>query len=175
MHSAENSKYAKTHEWAHMEGDTATVGISDHAQQEIGDIVFIDLPKVGQQVTAGQNCCVIESVKSASEIYAPVSGEVVEVNEALKTEPGLVNQEPHGKGWLFKIKSTAKPDGFVRLQRKHQIISCIPRLRGGGFLKRILCLFPILPKTKNRCWKKSAFRRCPICLKISRRICYTPL
>ena len=107
MHSAENSKYAKTHEWAHMEGDTATVGISDHAQQEIGDIVFIDLPKVGQQVTAGQNCCVIESVKSASEIYAPVSGEVVEVNEALKTEPGLVNQEPHGKGWLFKIKMTA--------------------------------------------------------------------
>ena len=82
MHSAENSKYAKTHEWAHMEGDTATVGISDHAQQEIGDIVFIDLPKVGQQVTAGQNCCVIESVKSASEIYAPVSGEVVEVNDA---------------------------------------------------------------------------------------------
>ena len=107
MHTAENSKYAKTHEWAHMDGDIATVGISDHAQQEIGDIVFIDLPQVGQQVSAGQNCCVIESVKSASEIYAPVSGEVVEVNEALKTDPALVNREAHGNGWLFKIKMSA--------------------------------------------------------------------
>ena len=74
MHTEENSRFAKTHEWAHMEGDIATVGISNHAQEEISDIVFVDLPKVGQQVTAGQNCCVIESVKSASEIYAPVSG-----------------------------------------------------------------------------------------------------
>lgn len=110
MHTAENSKYAKTHEWAHMDGDIATVGISDHAQQEIGDIVFIDLPQVGQQVSAGQNCCVIESVKSASEIYAPVSGEVVEVNEALKTDPALVNREAHGNGWLFKIKSSVPAD-----------------------------------------------------------------
>ncbi len=110
MHTAENSKYAKTHEWAYMDGDIATVGISDHAQQEIGDIVFIDLPQVGQQVSAGQNCCVIESVKSASEIYAPVSGEVVEVNEALKTDPALVNREAHGNGWLFKIKSSAPAD-----------------------------------------------------------------
>lgn len=110
MYTAENSKYAKTHEWAHMDGDIATVGISDHAQQEIGDIVFIDLPQVGQQVSAGQNCCVIESVKSASEIYAPVSGEVVEVNEALKTDPALVNREAHGNGWLFKIKSSAPAD-----------------------------------------------------------------
>ena len=107
MHTAENSKYAKTHEWAHMEGDIATVGISDHAQQEVGDIVFIDLPKVGQKVTAGQNCCVVESVKSASEIYAPVSGELVEVNEALNADPALVNREAHGNGWLFKIKVSA--------------------------------------------------------------------
>ena len=107
MHTAENSKYAKTHEWAHMEGDIATVGISDHAQQEVGDIVFIDLPKVGQKVTAGQNCCVVESVKSASEIYAPVSGEIVEVNEALNADPALVNREAHGNGWLFKIKVSA--------------------------------------------------------------------
>lgn len=107
MHTAENSKYAKTHEWAHMEGDVATVGISEHAQQEIGDIVFIDLPKVGQKVTAGQNCCVVESVKSASEIYAPVSGEIVEVNEALNADPALVNREAHGNGWLFKIKASA--------------------------------------------------------------------
>ena len=107
MHTEENCRFAKTHEWAHMEGDIATVGISNHAQEEISDIVFVDLPKVGQQVTAGQNCCVIESVKSASEIYAPVSGEVVEVNEALANDPALVNREPHGNGWLFKIKMTA--------------------------------------------------------------------
>ena len=107
MHSEENCRFAKTHEWAHMEGDIAIVGISNHAQEEISDIVFVDLPKVGQQVTAGQNCCVIESVKSASEIYAPVSGEVVEVNTALSNDPALVNREPHGNGWLFKIKMSA--------------------------------------------------------------------
>lgn len=107
MHTAENSKYAKTHEWAHMDGAVATVGISDHAQQEIGDIVFIELPKVGQEVQAGQNCCVVESVKSASEIYAPVSGKIVEVNETLTSDPALVNREPHGNGWLFKIESSA--------------------------------------------------------------------
>ena len=106
MHTEETSRFAKTHEWAHTEGDIATVGISNHAQEEISDIVFVDLPKVGQQVTAGQNCCVIESVKSASEIYAPVSGEIVEVNEALNADPALVNREPHGNGWLFKIKMT---------------------------------------------------------------------
>lgn len=107
MHTEETSRFAKTHEWAHTEGDIAIVGISNHAQEEISDIVFVDLPKVGQQVTAGQNCCVIESVKSASEIYAPVSGEIVEVNEALNADPALVNREPHGNGWLFKIKMTA--------------------------------------------------------------------
>lgn len=107
MHTEENSRFAKTHEWAHMEGDIATVGISNHAQEEISDIVFVDLPKVGQQVTAGQNCCVIESVKSASEIYSPVSGEVIEVNEALTADPALVNREPHAGGWLFKVKMTA--------------------------------------------------------------------
>ena len=107
MHTEENCRFAKTHEWAHMDGDIATVGISNHAQEEISDIVFVDLPKVGQQVTAGQNCCVIESVKSASEIYAPVSGEVVEVNSALTNDPALVNREPHGNGWLFKIKMSA--------------------------------------------------------------------
>lgn len=110
MHTEETSRFAKTHEWAHMEGDMATVGISNHAQEEIGDIVFVDLPKVGAQVSAGQNCCVIESVKSASEIYSPVTGEIVEVNEALKNDPGLVNREPHGNGWIFKVKMTAPAD-----------------------------------------------------------------
>lgn len=105
MHTAENSKYVKTHEWAYLENGMATVGISEYAQQEIGDIVFVDLPKVGTQVTAGQNCCVIESVKSASEIYAPISGEIVEVNEAVNADPALVNRAAHGEGWLFKIKA----------------------------------------------------------------------
>ena len=106
MYNQENCRFAKTHEWAFAEGNIAVVGISNHAQEEISDIVFVDLPKVGQQAEAGKNCCVVESVKSASEIYAPVSGEIVEVNEALNGDPALVNREPHGNGWLFKIKMT---------------------------------------------------------------------
>lgn len=104
MYNQENCRFAKTHEWAFVEGDTAVIGISDHAQEEISDIVFVDLPKVGRQVKAGENCCVIESVKSASEVYAPVSGEIVAVNEALTADPALVNREPHAGGWLLKIK-----------------------------------------------------------------------
>ncbi len=106
MYNEENCRFLKTHEWAFVEGDKAVVGISNHAQEEISDIVFVDLPKVGRTVKAGENCCVIESVKSASEIYAPVSGEIVEVNEALNADPALVNREPHAGGWLFKIKMT---------------------------------------------------------------------
>ena len=106
MYNEENCRFAKTHEWAYKEGDLAVVGISNHAQEEISDIVFVDLPKVGTQAVVGKNCCVIESVKSASEIYAPVSGEIVEVNEALNADPALVNREPHAGGWLFKIKMT---------------------------------------------------------------------
>ena len=104
MYNEENCHFLKTHEWAFVEGENAVVGISNHAQEEISDIVFVDLPKVGRQVKAGENCCVIESVKSASEIYAPVSGEIVAVNEALNNDPALVNREPHAGGWLFKIK-----------------------------------------------------------------------
>ena len=104
MYNQENCRFLKTHEWACKEGDTAVVGISNHAQEEISDIVFVDLPKVGRVVKAGENCCVVESVKSASEIYAPVSGEIVAVNDALNADPALVNREPHAGGWLFKIK-----------------------------------------------------------------------
>ena len=107
MYNEKDCRFAKTHEWAFKEGDIAVVGISNHAQEEISDIVFVDLPKVGQTAAAGQNCCVVESVKSASEIYAPVSGEIVEVNDALNGDPALVNREPHGNGWLFKIKMTS--------------------------------------------------------------------
>lgn len=104
MYEQEKCKFLKTHEWAFIEGETAVVGISDHAQHEISDIVFVELPQKGAQVKAGERCCVIESVKSASDIFSPVSGEVVEVNEAVTADPALVNREPHAGGWLFKVK-----------------------------------------------------------------------
>ena len=97
-------KYAKSHEWVRVAGDTATVGITDHAQHELTDIVFVELPAVGRQLAAGEACAVVESVKTASDIYSPVSGEVVEVNKAAADNPGLVNTEPFAGGWFFKIK-----------------------------------------------------------------------
>ena len=114
MYKAEECKYAKSHEWVHVDGDIATVGISDHAQKEISDIVFVELPEIGKQVEAGKQAAVVESVKSASDFYAPVSGEVIEVNEAVKSEPSLANQEAHGKGYFFKIK-LSKPEELDNL------------------------------------------------------------
>ncbi len=99
-----NIKYTKTHEWIKIEGDVGTVGISDFAQSQMGDIVFVDLPKPGTNVEKGKQVCVVESVKSASDVYSPVSGQIIEVNSELSNEPTLVNQDPFGKGWLFKIK-----------------------------------------------------------------------
>lgn len=104
MFNQENCKFAKSHEWAFIDGDTAVFGISDHAQHEISDIVFIELPKVGAKVEAGKRAAVIESVKSASDFFAPLSGEVIEVNEAVVSDPALVNKAPHAEGWLFKVK-----------------------------------------------------------------------
>ena len=97
-------KYAKSHEWVRVTGDIATVGITDHAQHELTDIVFVELPAVGRKLAAGETCAVVESVKTASDIYSPVSGEVVEVNKAAADNPGLVNTEPFAGGWFFKIK-----------------------------------------------------------------------
>ena len=98
-------KYASTHEWARNEGDgTVTVGISDHAQDSLGDVVYVELPEVGASFMAGQEAAVVESVKAASDIYAPVAGEVVAVNELLSDEPDTVNESPYGDGWFFKIK-----------------------------------------------------------------------
>lgn len=97
-------KYAKSHEWVRVEGDTATVGITDHAQHELTDVVFVELPALGRQLKAGEACAVVESVKTASDIYAPVSGEVVAVNDAVVANPGLVNSAPYGEGWFFKLK-----------------------------------------------------------------------
>lgn len=97
-------KYAASHEWARLEGDIVTVGITDHAQDALGDLVYVELPEVGAQVAAGDEAGVVESVKAASDIYAPVSGEVVAVNEALIDAPEIVNSEPYGDGWLYQIK-----------------------------------------------------------------------
>ncbi len=97
-------RFAKSHEWAHPDGDVVTAGISDHAQSEISDIVFVELPKVGATVEQGQACAVIESVKAAADFIAPVSGEVIEVNDAIVDDPALVNQSPHGDGWFMKIQ-----------------------------------------------------------------------
>ena len=97
-------KYAKTHEWVRVQGDTATVGITDHAQHELTDIVFVELPAIGRRIKAGEACAVVESVKTASDIYAPASGEVVEVNKVLADNPALVNTEPYGAGWFYRIK-----------------------------------------------------------------------
>lgn len=97
-------KYAKSHEWVRVSGDTATVGITDHAQHELTDIVFVELPAVGRKVKAGEACAVVESVKTASDIYSPVSGEILEVNQAVVDKPELVNTDPHGTGWFYKVK-----------------------------------------------------------------------
>jgi len=97
-------KFAKSHEWVRVSGDTATIGITDHAQAELTDIVFVELPAVGRQVKSGEACAVVESVKTASDIYSPVSGEIVELNQPVTDNPALVNTEPYAGGWFFKIK-----------------------------------------------------------------------
>jgi glycine cleavage system H protein len=100
-------RYTKEHEWVRVEGEVGTVGITDHAQQELGDIVYVDLPKVGSAATRGQTFGSVESVKAVSDIFAPVSGEIVEINEALATAPEKINEDPHGGAWLVKIKLSA--------------------------------------------------------------------
>jgi glycine cleavage system H protein len=97
-------KYLKSHEWVRVAGDTITLGITDHAQEELTDVVFVELPVVGRKVKAGESCAVVESVKTASDIYAPASGEVVAANAELTAHPDLVNTSPYDKGWFFKIK-----------------------------------------------------------------------
>lgn len=103
-HVPSDLKYAKSHEWVRASGDTATVGITDHAQTELTDIVFVELPVVGRQVKAGEACAVVESVKTASDIYSPVSGEIIEINKSVADNPALVNNKPDTDGWFYKIK-----------------------------------------------------------------------
>ena len=96
--------FTREHEWIRVEGDTATVGISNHAQEALGDIVFAEVPESGRRVSKGQEAAVVESVKAASDVYAPVSGEVVEGNQAVADDPSLINSDPEGEGWFFKLK-----------------------------------------------------------------------
>src|SRR5665647_801807 len=100
-------KYAKSHEWVRVSGDVATIGITDHAQHELTDVVFVELPEVGRQVKAGEACAVVESVKTANDIYSPVSGEITEANQAIVANPALVNTDPYQGGWFYKIKLSA--------------------------------------------------------------------
>src|SRR5258707_13954766 len=103
-------KYSQEHEWISVEGEVGTIGITPYAQEQLGDVVFVELPQAGRKVTKGDACAVVESVKAASDIYAPVSGEVTEANAALAETPGDVNAEPMGKGWFFKLRLANKSE-----------------------------------------------------------------
>lgn len=103
-------RYTKEHEWVHVDGNTATIGITDHAQHELGDIVYVDLPKVGSNAEAGKTFGSVESVKAVSDIYSPVSGEIVEINEGLASAPESLNSDPHGAAWLIKIRMTTQDE-----------------------------------------------------------------
>jgi glycine cleavage system H protein len=110
----ENFRYTKEHEWVLADGDAGTIGITDHAQQELGDIVYVDLPKVGTRIDAGKSLGSVESVKAVSDIYAPVSGEITEINESLADAPEKLNRDPHGDAWLVKIR-LSNPEEIQRL------------------------------------------------------------
>ncbi|MFW2022929.1 glycine cleavage system protein GcvH [Acinetobacter baumannii] len=113
MNHPSELKYARTHEWVKIEGDLVITGITDHAQDELGDLVYVETPEVGSQVTAGEQAGVVESVKTASDIHAPISGTVVEVNTDLEDDPDFVNEDPYGKGWIYKIK----PDNIADVEK----------------------------------------------------------
>ncbi|MDC4532695.1 glycine cleavage system protein GcvH [Acinetobacter baumannii] len=113
MNHPSELKYARTHEWVKIEGDLVITGITDHAQDELGDLVYVETPEVGSQVTAGEQAGIVESVKTASDIHAPVSGTVVEVNTDLEDDPDFVNEDPYGKGWIYKIK----PDNIADVEK----------------------------------------------------------
>ncbi len=104
MNVPESLRYTSDHEWVALDGDIATIGVTDHAQEELTDVVFVELPEAGREVTAGEAIAVVESVKAASDIYSPLDGEVVEGNAEAEGEPALVNTDPYGKGWIFKVR-----------------------------------------------------------------------
>ena len=110
MNIPEDLQYTKSHEWVRIEGETATIGITDHAQDELGDIVFVELPEEGDTFDAGESFGTVESVKAVSDLYAPVGGEVVEVNSALEDAPESINEDPYGEGWIVKLRTTDEAD-----------------------------------------------------------------
>jgi glycine cleavage system H protein len=113
-HIPTDLRYAETHEWVRLQEDgIVTVGITDHAQHLLGDLVFVELPEVGRTVSAAESCAVVESVKAASDVYSPVDGVIVEVNELLADNPELINEDPYGEGWILRLKTSAKLDGLL--------------------------------------------------------------
>ncbi|PYN44154.1 MAG: glycine cleavage system protein GcvH [Candidatus Rokuibacteriota bacterium] len=118
-------KYTREHEWAKQDGDRVRVGITAYAQEQLGDVVFVELPKVGAKVTASKNFGVVESVKAVSDLFAPVSGEVVEVNGELAQKPEIVNQDPYGKGWMLVVKPSSKGewDQLLTAQQYEELIA----------------------------------------------------
>ena len=110
MNVPQDLQYTRSHEWVRTEGDTATVGISDHAQDELGDVVFVELPDEGATFDAGESFGTVESVKAVSDVYAPVGGEVVEVNSSLEDAPEKINDDPYGEGWLVKLRTSGEAD-----------------------------------------------------------------
>jgi glycine cleavage system H protein len=120
----DNLKYAKTHEWVKVEGDTATIGITDHAQAELTELVFVELPAKSRKLKSGEACAVVESVKTASDIYSPVSGEVIDVNEDLADNPGAVNSDAYNDGWFFKVRLSepANLDGLMSAEEYNSLI-----------------------------------------------------
>lgn len=124
MNVPEDLRYTKEHEWARLEGGDAVVGITDYAQSELGDIVFVEMPAPGKKTEQGKSCASIEAVKAVSDLFAPLSGEVVEVNKELESAPQTVNQDPYGKGWILKIRLSDKAqwDGLMRAADYRKLI-----------------------------------------------------
>jgi len=120
-----NIKFTKDHEWIRIEGETAVVGITDYAQQQLGDVVFVELPDVGKALERGKDAAVVESVKAASEVFAPVDGEVTEINKLLQDQPDTVNSDPQGDGWFFKVKlaDTAQLDALMNETEYNNMIA----------------------------------------------------
>lgn len=126
----EDSRYAKSHEYIHVEGNIGTIGITDYAQKELGDVVFVELPQVGSQLEMGDELGSIESVKAVSELFSPVTGEVVEINEALADKPDLINSDPYGDGWMVRVKLST-PDEVEELMTSDDYEDYVKKEAGG--------------------------------------------
>ena len=122
-----STRYTKDHEWIRLDGDVATVGITAHAQEQLGDIVYVELPEIGRKVTKGGDAAVVESVKAASDVYAPVSGQVVAVNDALDGSPATINEDAEGRGWFFRLKpsSPAQIDALMTAEQYKEYLATL--------------------------------------------------